>query len=154
MSLDDRMAHLARTPLFSLMERDALRLLAFAAEERELRVADVLFRKGDRSDGGHVVTRGAIALDIDGSEPVFVAEPGALIGRTALFNRSTRPATAVARAPSTSLRISPPLMRRVLEAFPAAAREIHAAMDDDLSELARGLERVRGLLLAVDGDRA
>ena len=51
MALDDDIALLARQPLLSLMERDALRLLAFAAESRILRAGDVLFRAGEPSDG-------------------------------------------------------------------------------------------------------
>src|SRR5215203_4369189 len=117
MEIDDRIALLGRAPLFSLLDRDDLRLLAFAAEERELREGEILFRKGDRSDGGYVVARGAIALDVrwDGSAPVFVGEPGALIGQAALFGPMARPATAAAREPSATLRISPTLVRRVLE---------------------------------------
>ena len=52
MALDDDIAILSQAPLFNLLERDALRLVAFASESRSLRAGDVLFRKGDRSDGG------------------------------------------------------------------------------------------------------
>ena len=62
MSLEDDMALLATRALLAGMERDALRLLAFAAETRQLRAGDVLFRKGDVSDGGYVVASGAIAM--------------------------------------------------------------------------------------------
>ena len=62
MALDEDMALLARQPLLSLMERDALRLLAFAAESRILRAGDVLFRAGEPSDGAVLVVSGAIAL--------------------------------------------------------------------------------------------
>ena len=152
MALDDRIALLGRAPLFSLLDRDALRLLAFAAEERGLREGEVLFRKGDRSDGGYVVARGAIALDVggDGSAPVFVGEPGALIGQAALFGPIARPATAVAREPSATLRISPTLMRRVLEEFPAAAQKVRDSLAEDLAELSEGLDRVRRQYLAID----
>jgi CRP-like cAMP-binding protein len=151
MSLEDDIAVLSRAPLFSLMEREALRLLAFAAETRNLRAGDMLFRRGDRSDGGYVVARGAIALDgkDDGSPADFIAEPGSLIGQTALFVRMPRPATATAQAPSALIRVSPTLMRRVLEEFPSAAAAIHQALATDLTILAGGLERVRRRLLAI-----
>src|ERR671921_1150528 len=117
MALEDDIATLSRAPLFTLLDRDALRLVAFAAENRSLREGDVLFRKGDRSDGGYVVSRGAIALDAaeDGSPATFIAEPGALIGQAALFLRNPRPATATARDASGVMRVSPTLVRRVLE---------------------------------------
>lgn len=153
MALDDDIAILAGAPLFNLLDRDALRLVAFASENRTLRTGDTLFRKGDRSDGGYVVSRGEIALDAhdDGSPAAFVAGPGSLIGRTALFARVERPATAIARAPSTVIRVAPSLMRRVLEEFPNAAGAIHQAMEEELATLSEGLERVRQKLLAIDG---
>jgi CRP-like cAMP-binding protein len=154
MALDDDIATLSRAPLFNLLDRDALRLVAFAAENRVLRAGDMLFRKGDRSDGGYVVSRGAIALDADddGSPATFVAGPASLIGQTALFTRIPRPATATAREASTVIRISPSLMRRVLEEFPGAAEAMRHAMVEELGQLSRGLEQVRKQLLAIDGE--
>ena len=154
MALEDDIATLGRAPLLGLLTRDALRLVAFASENRTFRAGDVLFRKGDRSDGGYVVSQGAIALDAleDGSPETFLAGPGALIGQAALFARIERRATATAREPSTIIRVSPSLMRRVLEEFPDAAAAIHDAMAEELSRLAEGLERVRQQLIAIDGE--
>ncbi|HEX8167566.1 MAG TPA: Crp/Fnr family transcriptional regulator [Beijerinckiaceae bacterium] len=151
MTLENDIATLARAPLFHLMDHEALRLLAFAGEHRALKSGDVLFRKSDKADGGFVVVKGAIAVDGgSGGEP-FVAEPGALIGQTALFSRGgERPATATARVPSAVLRISPTLMRRVLQEFPAAAEAIHGALSTELSTLSGGLERVRKWMLEID----
>lgn len=151
MALDDDIAILSQAPLFCLMGRDALRLISFAAEHRSLKAGEALFRRGDRSDGGYIVTHGSIALDSreDGSPATFVAEAGALLGRMALFVRQTRPATALAREPSGVIRVSPTLMRRVLEEFPAATRAIHDDLALDLSGLTGGLERIRQDLLAI-----
>ena len=153
MALDDDIAVLTQAPLFNLLEKDALRLVAFASETRSYRDGDVLFKKGDRSDGGYVVTRGTIALDAaeDGSPAAFVAGPSALIGQAALFARIERGATATAREPSAIIRVTPSLMRRVLEEFPEAAAAIHDAMAEELTRLAEGLERVRQQLIAIDG---
>lgn len=154
MALEDDIAILSQAPLFNLLEKDALRLVAFASETRSYREGDVLFKKGDRSDGGYVVTRGSIALDAteDGSPATFVAGTGALIGQAALFARIERGATATAQELSTIVRVTPSLMRRVLEEFPDAAAAIHEAMTEDLTRLTEGLERVRQQLLAIDGD--
>lgn len=152
MATDD-MAVLARAPLFSLLEEAALQLLAFAAEHRSLAQGEILFVKGSRADGGYVVTQGSIVLDPKGDGvTIFVAEPGALIGQAALFVRQHRPVTATAREPSAVIRISPTLMRRVLQEFPAAAKAVHGALALELDELSHGLERVRDQLLAIDGE--
>jgi CRP-like cAMP-binding protein len=155
MALADDIAVLSNAPLFNLMEHDALRLIAFAGEGVALDPGDVLFRRGERSDGGYVVMRGALALDArdDGSPGALVAGPGWLLGRSALFTRGARPATAVAREASALLRISPALMRRVLEEFPAAARALHREVSSDLTALSQGLETVRRRLEAIDEPR-
>ncbi len=154
MALDDDIAVLSQAPLFNLLEKDALRLVAFASENRTYREGDVLFKKGDRSDGGYVVSSGAIALDAsdDGQPSAFVAGPGSLIGQAALFARVERRATATAREASAIIRVTPSLMRRVLEEFPDAAAAIQDAMAEDLARLTEGLERVRQQLIAIDGE--
>ncbi len=143
MALDDTIATLARAPLIGHLERDALRLIAFSAEPRRFRPNEILFRQGERSDGGYVVLEGEFAVTRTGIEAVTLAGPGALIGQTALFIRFQRPSSAVARERSNVIRISPTLMRRVLEEFPRAAAEIREAVAHDLEELSGGLERVR-----------
>ena len=154
MALDDDIATLSQAPLFNLLEKDALRLVAFASETRSYREGDVLFKKGDRSDGGYVVTRGSIALDAtdDGSPAAFMAGTGALIGQAALFARIERRATATAQEPSAIIRVTPSLMRRVLEEFPDAAAAIHEAMAEERPRLTEGLERVRKKPMAIDGE--
>jgi CRP-like cAMP-binding protein len=154
MALEDDIAILSRAPLFNLLERDALRLVAFASENRTLREGDILFRKGDRSDGGYVVSRGSIALDTsdDGSPEPYIAGTGSLIGQAALFTRVVRSATATATEPATVIRVTPSLMRRVLEEFPAAAAAMQDTMAEELERLTEGLERVRQQLIAIDGE--
>lgn len=148
MSLDDTLALLSEAELFELVERDALRLMAFAAETRRLRAGEYLFREGERSDGGYVVVSGALAVGREGSEAVTVAGRGALIGRISLFVRMKRPVSAMARERSEVLRISPTMMKRMLEEFPAAAVAIRDALADDLAGLSDGLDQAHRLLAA------
>jgi CRP-like cAMP-binding protein len=142
MSLETDIAVLTSAPLFSLLDRHLLRLLAFGVEPRALQEGDILFRKGDASDGGFVVIEGAIALDAGDGAPIFVAEPGAVIGQTALFIDTTRPATATARARSAVMRISPRLMHQVLRQFPSAVAALYEALAADILSFADNLERV------------
>lgn len=148
MALEDDIEALSQAELFGSFGREALKLLAFAAEIRTLKAGDILFRKGDRADGGYVVKTGKVILDMDEekSEP-YIAGPGTLIGQIALFLRNARPATATACEPSSVIRISPLLMRRTLEEFPECARIVHDALAEDLLELTDGLEDVRQRLL-------
>lgn len=152
MALDDDIALLARQPLLSLMERDALRLLAFAAESRILRAGDVLFRVGEPSDGAVLVISGAVALDSrqDGQPAQEIVGPGALIGETALFAAVARPVTAIAREPTQVMRLSRSVMRRVLAESPASAEAIAAAVAQRLQGFVGQLTAVERALSALE----
>ena len=141
--LETDISVLTGAPLFSLLDRDLLYLLAFAAEHRLLQEGDTLFRKGDPSDGGYVVTDGAIALDPEDGTPIVVAERGAVVGRTALFICTMRPATATAHGRSAVMRFTPALMRQLLQQFPLAAVELYKELAADVLSFADGLERAR-----------
>jgi CRP-like cAMP-binding protein len=151
MSLEDDMALLSRVAMLGDMDRDALRLLAFAAESRQLRAGDVLFRKGDVSDGGYVVAQGSIALIEDDTKTAdAIIGPGALIGEIALISETKRPATAIAREPTTVLRLSRGMFRRTMEEYPELAQRLAAdlrhriaAMSGDLARVKRRLDPTR-----------
>jgi CRP-like cAMP-binding protein len=147
LGLDDDIAILAAAPVFGFLDRDALRLLTFAAERRELADGDLLFARGDSADGGFVVLSGTIRLTprLDGSEPVRAGR-SAVIGQLALFVRGTRPTEARAEGSAEVMRITPTLMRRVLEEFPEAAQAVHATLAEDLAAFVTDLDRVRVLL--------
>lgn len=126
MTLDDDIANLSRIPLFAFFEPSALRMLALSAEARLLRGGDVLFRRGETSDGGYVLTIGSIALDpYDERGPrSLIIRPWTLIGETALVAPSTRRAAAVAREPATVLKILRPTFHVILEQHPATAARV------------------------------
>lgn len=142
MALEDDIRRLSRISLFRALETDALRLIAFGAETRILRAGDILFRKGDRSDAGFIVLSGSVALDAksDGSPPAHVVRPESLIGEVALLVETERRATAMAREPSTVLKISRELFHRVLREYPESAKRLRAAMASELKSFVRDLE--------------
>jgi len=151
MGLADDIRLLSSAPLLSLLEPEALRLLAFAADRRALEAGERLFAKGDPADGGYVVAQGTLALDPGDGEPVFTAGPGALVGRNALFAPGRRPATATAATPAGVLHISASLMRRMLAEFPDAPVRLRGAIAEDLAATMAALEGVRARLTAIDG---
>jgi CRP-like cAMP-binding protein len=145
MALEDDVRNLARNATFAVMEAEALRLIAFSAETRILRAGDVLFRRDDLSDAGYVVVSGTIALDGAGegaAGALLVRAPG-LIGDLALIVETRRPASAVAREPSSVLKISRSLFLRVLQEFPNSAERIRCMLAEDLARMSYELEAVR-----------
>lgn len=152
MALKRDIAVLRTVPLFEALDDDALRLIAFSAENRVYRAGDILFRRGEMSDGGYVVLSGAIALDAadDGSPAPIVASSGTLIGELALIIDTVRPATAIVREPCAVLKISRHVFRRVLEEFPDLAAGVHAHCEARLQGMTRELSAIRRQLILLD----
>lgn len=154
MALDDDIALLSRQPLLGLMERDALRLVAFSAERRTLRAGDVLFRSGEPADGALLVISGAIALQAedDGRPADDIVGAGALIGELAMFSAVTRPVTAIVREPAQVMRLSRSVMRRVLGEFPDSAQAVATEIAGRLRGFVGELGQVQRALRAIDGE--
>ncbi|MEN5084475.1 cyclic nucleotide-binding domain-containing protein [Bosea sp. TWI1241] len=152
MALEDDIRLLTRQPLLGLLDRDALRLVAFAAEPRTLRAGDVLFRHGDGADGAYLVVSGAVALSrVDDGRPAEeIAGPGTLLGELALFAPVERPATAIAREKTQVMKLSRNVMRRVLGESPASADAIAAAIEERLQSFTGELASVGMALRAID----
>jgi len=143
-SVENDIRNLSQIPMFGVLEDDARRLIAFSAETRILRASDILFRRGDRSDCGYVLTSGVIALDTrdDGAAGNLISTPFTLIGELALISETERPMTAIARQPSTVLKIPRTLFHRVLRDYPASALNMRAMMGMRLEILIRELDKL------------
>ena len=124
MSLDSDVRQMSITRPFNLLPREALQLLAFSCEKRQLKAGQTLFVAGEPADCAFFLLTGEIALSAAGEERLVA--PGALIGETALAAEVLRGAGARASADSTLLRIPRETFRRVLSEFPEAAVKVHA----------------------------
>ncbi len=145
MALEDDLRNLSRVPFFAALEPDARRLVAFSAETRILRAGDVLFRKGEPSDGAYVLMQGAIFLETqDNGEADFeVSLPYSLIGELALISSTNRPTTAIARQPTTVLKIPRHLFHRVLSEYPSSAMALRQMIETRLGDFAQHLDKLR-----------
>jgi CRP-like cAMP-binding protein len=141
MALEDELDNLRLIALFGVFETDALRALSFSAETKLLRAGDLLFRKGDASDGGYILGSGSIALEADDHAPApkKIVLPWALIGETALIASTIRPITAKAREPSTVLRISRAMFEELLERHPLTAARVRQLFKRRVLEFAHEL---------------
>ena len=146
MAIGDNVRDLARNSTLRDLDPEALRLIGFSAETRILRAGDILFRRGDPSDGGYLVVSGALALESDG--PTVIARPPTLLGDMALLAATQRPATALAREPSSVLKISRELFHRVLGEYPESATRLRRSMAERLRGLSADLDRARTTLLS------
>lgn len=148
MRLDDVMHVLKAIALFKRVEPEALRVLAFSAIRRPLRAGDILFRRGERSDGGYLVVEGAIVMDQrdDGAPSSHIYGPGTLIGQAALFTALERPATAIAKDTSAVLVFSRDLMMKIFDAYPQSAQAMRDALADETRAMAASLGRIEAMI--------
>src|SRR5271170_7638489 len=126
MSLESDVRRMSGTRPFNMLPREALQLLAFSCERRQLKAGQTLFAAGEPADGAYFLLEGEIALSADGEERRVA--PGALIGETALIVDVMRGAGARASVDSTLLRLSRDTFRRVLGEFPASAVKVDASV--------------------------
>lgn len=152
MGLEEDIGTLARNPTFAVIEPEALRLIAFSADRLTLRAGDVVFRRDEPSNGGFVVLAGSIAMDASdhGAAQARIVRPPGLIGDIALLTLTRRPATAIAREPSTVLRISRQLFHRVLQEFPDSAERLRQSLSERLGQFLGELGSVRETLAPGD----
>jgi CRP-like cAMP-binding protein len=145
MSLDDDIAFFAQVPTLAVLGKDALRILAIGAETRNLPSGAILFYAGELADGGYIVQDGLILLEpgtLQEGKEVTVGR-GTLIGELALLTDMVCPATAIAKEPTTVIRITRNLFKKMLEGYPEAALKLRNIMAARVEEWTRDLSAVQ-----------
>jgi CRP-like cAMP-binding protein len=148
MTIEDDIAFFERVPTLNLLGRAALRILAIGAESRYVHSGEVLFSAGDVADAGYVIQEGIFSLTArqsEGGESVMVGR-GTLVGELALLTETVRPVTAVAKEPSTVLRIPRSLFLKMLEGYPDAAARLRDIIASRADESTHEIYGVRSLL--------
>jgi CRP-like cAMP-binding protein len=156
MTIEDDIAFLERVPTFAQLGFSALQIVAIGSETKHLEDGEVLFRAGETADAGYVIQEGALKLtkhDPRRSDPSVTLGPGVLIGELALVTETVRPVTAIAAEPTTVIRISRSLFRKVLEGFPEAARLMRDRLAERANQASDEISLVRGTLDPPDRRR-
>ena len=145
MSLEDEISLLANIPVLAELDEEALRVLAFSTDTRNLQTGDLLIRRGDRSDGGYFVLSGSLTLFRDSPDEtnVRVVGIGGLIGEMAMIAPTECSISAAAREPTSVLRIPRSLFQRVLREYPGSAARLRAHIEKRLNEFTTDLETMR-----------
>lgn len=143
MTIEDDIAFLERVPALAILGRDALRILAIGTENRYVHEGVSLFAEGEPADGAYVVQEGSFDLVTRDNGNAIVVGPGALIGEVALISETRRPVSAVAREPSSVVRIPRQLFLKMLESDPEAAARMRDALAARVNQTANEFARVR-----------
>ena len=158
---------LAEVDLFRTLPPDVVARVARAAETKDVRRGDVLFREDDEGAELYLVTAGRIAIankSFDGRESVVaLMEPGDVFGEMSFFDGQGRSAEARALEPSTVqvipfdvlravLTEQPELLWHVLALLARRIRSMDAALADSVFLDVTGRTAKRLLELAGDAD--
>ena len=149
MSLETDANLLSSLPIFELLDREAVRLLAFQAETLDFRKGETLVKPGDKPDGGLVIVKGQVALEMsaqqsaDETASTKMLAPGALIGQLALITDITHRANARAIEDTSVLEIRRTSFKKVLREYPECAAKVRAAIAADLLNFTKALEASR-----------
>lgn len=149
MSIEDEVAVLSQTPVLAELDEQALRVVAFSADKRDLRTGETLVLRGERSDGGYFVVSGSFSLHRQPEpEPeADVVRAGGLIGEMALITPTEHPVTAIAREPSSVLKIPRNVFQRVLREYPGSAARVRAMIEHRLVGYTGDLQTLRQKLM-------
>ena len=143
MALEDDIRVFMQIPLFRLLEKEAVRLLAFSGETKLLRAGDVVARAPGSIDGGNLLIKGSLAIfdnaDQIGNAAQVVRAP-ALVGELSMITATDFTGSIVAREPSTILRIPRAVFHRVLAEYPKSAQAVRLALLERLKALSKELE--------------
>ena len=152
MTIEDDIAFLGRVPMLQRLGAGALRILAIGAESYSLEAGQLLFAAGEPADCAYVIQHGSITLKPERPrEDEVIAEPGTLLGESALVTETRRPATATAREDSIVLRISRAMFLKMLESYPDAAQRLRELIAARADQWAQEMENVRAALLRGTG---
>jgi CRP-like cAMP-binding protein len=152
MTIEDDIALLERIALLRRLGGAALRILAIGVESYDVQAGQVLFTAGEAADGAYIIKRGSFSLKPERSnDDEIVAGAGTLLGESALFAETRRPATATAREVSSVMRISRSMFLRMLECYPDAAQRLRDLIASRSDQWAREMDNVRAALIGDQG---
>ncbi|EHS52002.1 putative transcriptional regulator, Crp/Fnr family [Rhizobium sp. PDO1-076] len=148
MALSDDIDLLSAVPLFSGLDTDQLRLVAFGAEHRQIATGQVLFREKSPAECAYVVVSGALDLHVIGrggkSRLETTVGKGVMLSELALVTMVERKFTAVAAEDVDVIRITRAMFHRLLEEYPAMARHVEARIKQSISALVDGTAAMAG----------
>lgn len=145
MALDDDIRILSGVGLFSELNAEQLRLLAFGAEVARFKAGREIYREGMPADCAYVVVSGVVVLyrDHEGQAmTVSKADAGSILGELALIAPANRLTYAAAETDVELIRLNRALFRRILEEYPEAAAMLHNRISEELHTLLRQIESV------------
>lgn len=123
LSPDERLAVLARCPVFATLPPERLRLLAEMMNVEQFGAGEHVCVQGEPADELYVVAKGHVSVRARGKADVLVRRLGSgeILGEYGMFGARIRTSTVTADESSTLLALDYVRFRELLYAFPEVA---------------------------------
>ena len=119
--LDERLAALRESDVFSVVPTNELRLLATMFEPRRYADGEIVFREGEPAGEVCAVVEGALEVRLADGTVLTTARRGNVVGEYGMFGPHERTATVVSRGASRALALDYQRFHRFLLAFPESS---------------------------------
>jgi CRP-like cAMP-binding protein len=136
---------LRRIPVFQACDPVPLQILAFTSERMTAALGEQLLTQGRATDSAYLLLSGRIALYLNGTE-IGVAEPGSLLGETAMLGGTLSSITAEALDLSYVARISRAMILKVAEEYPEFGEAVFRAVSRRVQASLTEFNEVRDML--------
>jgi len=133
---------LRRIPIFSQCEAVPLQVLAFAAERERFSVDEAIISENSNARSAYFILEGT-AIVKRGREIIGRAEPGSLLGETAMLGSFHYSVSAMAETEVMAARIETALFQRVAKEYPEFGQAVLKVLSNRLNTSIRELEEVR-----------
>jgi len=135
MELEEVARTLKSIPLFANLDVAKLKLLAFASDLLTFDDQEVIFKTGDAADSAYFIESGEADVYIEESDRrIRVNQLGAndLFGEMALFLKSGRSATIVARGTLVAMKLEGDMFLKMVTENPDAALGVMTALSEKI----------------------
>jgi CRP-like cAMP-binding protein len=136
---------LSRIPIFSQCEAVPLQVLAFAAERERFARGQAIITENGNASSAYFILEGT-AIVKRGQEVIGRAEPGSLLGETAMLGSFRYAVGATAETEVMAARIDTGLFQRVAGEYPEFGQAVLQVLSSRLSSSVKELEEVRSKL--------
>ncbi len=148
MSIREEVRLLHEAPLFAGTHAAHLQLLVFSAEKFSIEAGEYLFRQGETTGSGWLISRGAAEAWMDHggrAERVARLEAGAFLGELAMIANLPHRVSVRALSRLSGRRIPHELFMRVCSEFAEFGQQVLSNLSSSFSMSMAELDRVRDL---------
>ncbi len=133
---------LRRIAIFSQCETVPLQVLAFAAERERFAPGKAIISENSDARSAFFLLEGTASVT-RGSETIGRAEPGSLLGETAMLGSILYSVSAIAETEVIAARIDTALFQRVAKEYPEFGEAVLQVLSNRLTASLRELDDVR-----------